>query len=128
MVSNNRSRFARCRHSDSFCTPSISSLVPSLIPIYQNLPRAGGLTWVSKTRGCAIQIVKVPPINPEKFLKSIPIYLENFLKIIPINPEMPKQLTNLCILTESYTHKSGKCKKLLKTIPINLESIMKKVP
>ena len=40
--------------------------------------RGGGVTCVFKIRGCAIQIAKVPPINPEKFLKSIPINLENF--------------------------------------------------
>ena len=40
--------------------------------------RGGGVTCVSKIRGCAIQMVKVLPINPEKFLKSIPINLENF--------------------------------------------------
>ena len=79
--------------------------------------RGGGVTLVSKIRGCAIQIVKVPLINPEKFLKSIPINPENFLKITPITPEMPKYLTNKWILTENYTHKSGKCKKLLKTYP-----------
>ena len=67
----------------------------------------GGGGNLTKMRGCAIQIVKVPPINPEKFLKGIPINLDNFLKIMPINPEMPKQLTNKWILRENYAHKSG---------------------
>ena len=76
----------------------------------------------------SVEILKSIPINAEKFLKSIPINPEKFLKIIPINPEMPKKLTNELILTEIYTHNSGKCKKLLKTIPINPDSIMKRYP
>ena len=66
--------------------------------------------------GCTIQMVKVPPINLEKLLRSISINLGNFLKIIMlVNPEMP-------------THESRKCKNLLKTIPINLDSMMKMYP
>ena len=32
----------------------------------------------------------VRSLNPEKFLKNVPINVENFPKIIPMNPEMPK--------------------------------------
>ena len=55
----------------------------------------GEVTRVSKIQGCVIQIVKIPPINPDKFLKSISfINPENFLKIIPINPEILTMLSN----------------------------------
>ena len=41
--------------------------------------RGGGVTLLSKIRGYAIQMVKVPPINPEKFFKNIPIDPEKFI-------------------------------------------------
>ena len=50
-------------------------------------PGGGGVTKFSTIWGCAIQILEVPSINPEKFLKSIPINPEKYLNSIPINLE-----------------------------------------
>ena len=55
---------------------------------------------------------KVPPINREKFLKSIPINPENFLKIIPMNlkcqksvPEMNFYKKTIPIYPENFQQK-----------------------
>ena len=57
-------------------------------------PPGGGGNFSFQDTGLCHSNRKVPRINPENFLKSIPINLENFLKIISINLEMPKLLTN----------------------------------
>ena len=54
--------------------------------------------------GCAIQFVKVPPIDLEKFPKCIPMNRENFLKITSVNPEIPKELTNKGIFTKTISN------------------------
>ena len=87
-----------------------------------------GVNQVSKIRGCAIRIAKVPPIKLEKFPKSITINPESFLKTIPIYPEIPKKLINELSFTKTHTNKYGKRNKSLKSIPINPDSILKKVP